>query len=223
MNTAITFLTAMTLVSLTTESLQAQPPVGPVPRSRGHRPLEGRDPAAETAIYGGIGLGFKIAEDAAKAAIHGKEAAPPVAFPAEASNVDLPTPVAPILAALESKLISVLDRNHDGIIDEEEILLASASLKKLDLNKDGKLTADEFLTLMLQEIPASPLTGPIRPVPPFVPRHPIDPHPPRPVRPTPAPVQPIGHSTPKPHSGGGSPAQHVAGSPAHDGPHGPAH
>jgi hypothetical protein len=42
-------------------------------------------------------------------------------------------------------LVRVLDTNHDGIIDANEIANASAALLKLDKNGDGKLTADEYL------------------------------------------------------------------------------
>ena len=45
-----------------------------------------------------------------------------------------PTP--PIMAAL--------DANGDMVIDEKEIANASAALKKLDKNGDGKLTMDEL-------------------------------------------------------------------------------
>ena len=41
-------------------------------------------------------------------------------------------------------IIAVLDTNHDGTIDADEIANASASLKKLDKNGDGKLTPDEL-------------------------------------------------------------------------------
>jgi Ca2+-binding EF-hand superfamily protein len=41
-------------------------------------------------------------------------------------------------------LIAALDANRDGVIDEEEIAGASAALKKLDKNGDGKLTLDEL-------------------------------------------------------------------------------
>jgi hypothetical protein len=41
-------------------------------------------------------------------------------------------------------LMDALDTNHDGIIDANEIANASAALKKLDKNGDGKLTADEL-------------------------------------------------------------------------------
>ena len=43
-----------------------------------------------------------------------------------------------------SPLMEVLDANHDGIIDANEIANASAALKKLDKNGDGKLTMDEL-------------------------------------------------------------------------------
>ena len=42
-------------------------------------------------------------------------------------------------------VIQVLDANHDGVIDAEEIANAPAALKKLDKNGDGKLTMDELL------------------------------------------------------------------------------
>jgi uncharacterized membrane protein YebE (DUF533 family) len=40
--------------------------------------------------------------------------------------------------------VEALDVNHDGVIDSNEIANASAALKTLDKNGDGKLTADEF-------------------------------------------------------------------------------
>ncbi len=42
-------------------------------------------------------------------------------------------------------LIGALDANHDGVIDADEIANASAALKTLDKNGDGKLTPDEFI------------------------------------------------------------------------------
>ena len=42
-------------------------------------------------------------------------------------------------------IIGALDANHDGVIDADEIANASAALKKLDKNGDGKLTREEFL------------------------------------------------------------------------------
>ncbi|HKI69909.1 MAG TPA: hypothetical protein VKA67_09995 [Verrucomicrobiae bacterium] len=41
-------------------------------------------------------------------------------------------------------LIAALDANHDGVIDADEIANASAALKTLDKNGDGKLTVDEL-------------------------------------------------------------------------------
>jgi hypothetical protein len=41
-------------------------------------------------------------------------------------------------------IIAVLDANHDGVIDADEIANAPAALKKLDKNGDGKLTQDEL-------------------------------------------------------------------------------
>ena len=43
-----------------------------------------------------------------------------------------------------SPLMEVLDANHDGVIDAAEIANASAALKTLDKNGDGKLTPDEL-------------------------------------------------------------------------------
>jgi len=42
-------------------------------------------------------------------------------------------------------IIGALDANQDGEIDATEIANASAALKKLDKNGDGKLTPDEFM------------------------------------------------------------------------------
>jgi len=41
-------------------------------------------------------------------------------------------------------LMQALDRNHDGVIDAREMANASAALKRLDRNGDGKLTPDEL-------------------------------------------------------------------------------
>ena len=40
--------------------------------------------------------------------------------------------------------MAALDANHDGVIDADEIANASAALRKLDKNGDGKLTMDEL-------------------------------------------------------------------------------
>lgn len=42
-------------------------------------------------------------------------------------------------------IIAVLDTNNDGVIDADEIANASAALKKLVKNGDGKLTVDQLL------------------------------------------------------------------------------
>lgn len=41
-------------------------------------------------------------------------------------------------------LMVALDANKDGILDEKEIANASAALKTLDKNGDGKLTQEEL-------------------------------------------------------------------------------
>ena len=41
-------------------------------------------------------------------------------------------------------LLDLFDTNHDGVIDADEIVNASAVLKALDKNGDGKLTGDEL-------------------------------------------------------------------------------
>jgi hypothetical protein len=41
-------------------------------------------------------------------------------------------------------LISALDANHDGVLDEQEISNAPAALRKLDKNGDGKVTRQEL-------------------------------------------------------------------------------
>ncbi len=41
-------------------------------------------------------------------------------------------------------LLDLFDTNHDGVIDADEIANASAVLKALDKNGDGKLTGDEM-------------------------------------------------------------------------------
>jgi len=43
-----------------------------------------------------------------------------------------------------SPILEVLDANHDGVIDAEEIANASKALLKLDKNGDGRLTPDEY-------------------------------------------------------------------------------
>jgi hypothetical protein len=42
-------------------------------------------------------------------------------------------------------IIAALDANSDGVIDEQEIANASAALKKLDKNGDGKITREEMM------------------------------------------------------------------------------
>lgn len=42
-------------------------------------------------------------------------------------------------------MVSALDANHDGTIDETELGNATAALKTLDKNSDGKLTREELM------------------------------------------------------------------------------
>jgi Ca2+-binding EF-hand superfamily protein len=51
-------------------------------------------------------------------------------------------------------IVSVLDANHDGIIDSNEIANASAALLTLDKNGDGQLTTDEYLPPLPKDAPA---------------------------------------------------------------------
>jgi Ca2+-binding EF-hand superfamily protein len=51
-------------------------------------------------------------------------------------------------------IVSVLDTNHDGIIDSNEIANASTALLTLDKNGDGQLTADEYLPPLPKDAPA---------------------------------------------------------------------
>jgi Ca2+-binding EF-hand superfamily protein len=51
-------------------------------------------------------------------------------------------------------IVSVLDVNHDGIIDSNEITNASAALLTLDKNGDGQLTTDEYLPPLPKDAPA---------------------------------------------------------------------
>ena len=51
-------------------------------------------------------------------------------------------------------LIAALDANRDGIIDSNEIANASAVLKTLEKNGDGKLTIDEYLGPRPGNLPA---------------------------------------------------------------------
>jgi|SRR5579862_1054907 len=63
-------------------------------------------------------------------------------------------------------IVEVLDANHDGIIDSNEIANASAALKTLDKNGDGQLTKDEYLPPRPPDAPAGdPPPGHQRPVP----------------------------------------------------------
>ncbi len=65
-------------------------------------------------------------------------------LPAITQAQDSGTPPPPRGHRPPPPLIAALDANHDGVIDESEIANASAALKALDKNGDGKLTRDEL-------------------------------------------------------------------------------
>ena len=62
-------------------------------------------------------------------------------------------------------LVTVLDANHDGVIDASEIADAPAALKTLDKNGDGQLTTEEYLPPLP---PGAPKDAPRPPLPPIV-------------------------------------------------------
>jgi hypothetical protein len=70
---------------------------------------------------------------------------PPADRPASPADADHPRPLNPVMLAL--------DANADGDLSTTEIANAIASLNALDLNKDGKLTADEFMPLPPEDAP----------------------------------------------------------------------
>ena len=65
-------------------------------------------------------------------------------------------------------LMAALDTNSDGTIDATEIEQASKSLKTLDKNNDGKLTAEELRPVRPERPgqPGAPGERPARPAPP---------------------------------------------------------
>ena len=74
-----------------------------------------------------------------------------------------PPPTGPLMIAL--------DANKDGELDATEIANASAALKKLDKNGDGKLSADELMPPPpggTHQFRGTPPPGAKRPVPPLM-------------------------------------------------------
>ncbi len=57
-------------------------------------------------------------------------------------------------------IIGALDANGDGVIDEQEIANASAALRKLDKNGDGKLTMEEMMPPRSSGFAGGPEGGP---------------------------------------------------------------
>ncbi len=62
-------------------------------------------------------------------------------------------------------IVTALDVNHDGVIDANEIVNASAELLTLDKNGDGQLTPDEYLPPCP---PDAPKDAPRPPLPPII-------------------------------------------------------
>ena len=56
-------------------------------------------------------------------------------------------------------IMEALDANHDGVIDSNEIANASAALKTLDKNGDGKLTQDEYMPARPNGPPGDQMEG----------------------------------------------------------------
>ena len=54
-------------------------------------------------------------------------------------------------------IITVLEKNSDGILDSDEIANTSAGLLTLDKNGDGKLAADEYLPARMTDVPKDAL------------------------------------------------------------------
>ncbi|HTS16110.1 MAG TPA: EF-hand domain-containing protein [Verrucomicrobiae bacterium] len=65
-------------------------------------------------------------------------------------------------------VVTALDANHDGVIDSNEIANASAALKTLDKNGDGKLTPDEFMGPRPGNMPPDGMDGHRPPAPAIV-------------------------------------------------------
>ena len=217
----------MTVLGLSTAMVFSQAPrpggpgrgggPGPGPGGGGPRGPDAGDAAAMTAAAEGTRVGIGLAADLLRGALARKPAPARVAVVAAEPG---PVMVSPAVTTVESKLIWVLDRNHDGIIDEEEILLAPVSLKKLDLNKDGQLSRGEYLSPAVQLVataPVPPLVVAVAPPPPgFVEPGPVvGPHD------GPGPVAGPHGSGPAPGGHPGAPRpgpQHGGPAPHHSGP-----
>jgi hypothetical protein len=150
------------------------------------------DVAGMEAAKQGVGIGIGIFGKALDRAINGKPTPPPtrtVIVAPPVTSVTVPT----ISATMESRLIAALDRNHDGVIDEEEIQLAPLSLKKLDLNLDGILTSDEYMGVKTIIASTPVVTQPIVVAAPATPEVVVTPVP------VPAPLyEPVPHPQPHP-------------------------
>lgn len=57
-------------------------------------------------------------------------------------------------------IVAALDANHDGVIDADEIANASAALKTMDKNGDGKLTQEELRPAHQGPPPGGDFDGP---------------------------------------------------------------
>ena len=90
----------------------------------------------------GTSAAFIIAQDSSTPS---DGTTPPSAPPSGPPGANGPGPGRPGFRRQPPPIIAALDANHDGVIDETEIANASAALKTLDKNGDGKLTMDELM------------------------------------------------------------------------------
>jgi serine/threonine protein kinase len=78
--------------------------------------------------------------------VESRPSPPPQQQPENFANQQPPQPVGDDQNRPLTRLIGVLDMNHNHMIDRDEIANAAASLKSLDANNDGVLEPGEYLT-----------------------------------------------------------------------------